>query len=102
MDLERQSLSERQKVLQQEQESLLQSQTLLNQREDHLFSRSQELIRLQKELEDTKFKIEKEHEALNDKKTNLKLLEATLIQQEEVCILKFSFGSKIKLILSSI
>ncbi|KAL1370954.1 protein CROWDED NUCLEI 4 [Arachis duranensis] len=82
--LERQSLSERQKVLQQEQERLLQSQTLLNEREDHIFSRSQELDRLQRELEDTKKEFEKEREALHDEKTNLKLMDATLRQREEV------------------
>ena len=49
-------------------------------------SRSQELNRLQRELEDTKGKIEKEHEALHDEKTTLKLKEATLIQREEVHI----------------
>ncbi|KAJ1399615.1 hypothetical protein SESBI_30165 [Sesbania bispinosa] len=83
MCLERQSLSERQRSLQQEQERLLESQALLNQREDHLFCRSQEQDRLQKELEDTGVKIEKEHEALHDEKTSLKLMEASLKQQEE-------------------
>ncbi|KAL4391096.1 hypothetical protein AHAS_Ahas03G0210900 [Arachis hypogaea] len=61
--LERQSLSERQKILQQEHERLLQSQT---------------------ELEDTKKEFEKEREALHDEKTNLKLMDATLRQREEV------------------
>ncbi|KAJ1376032.1 hypothetical protein SESBI_50365 [Sesbania bispinosa] len=78
-----QSLSERQRSLQQEQERLLESQALLNQREDHLFCRSQEQDRLQKELEDMRVKIEKEHEALHDGKTSLKLMEASLKQQEE-------------------
>ncbi|CAL0330943.1 unnamed protein product [Lupinus luteus] len=81
--LELQSLSERQKGLQQEQERLLQSQALLNQREDLLFSRSQELNRLEKELEDTKVKIEKELDAQHYEKTNLKVTEATLTQKQE-------------------
>ncbi|CAL0314363.1 unnamed protein product [Lupinus luteus] len=84
MILERQSLSERHKFLQQEQERLLQSQALLNQREDQLFGRSQELDCLKKELEDTKEKFVKEHGALVDEKTTLKLMEANLTGREEV------------------
>ncbi|KAG4973127.1 hypothetical protein JHK87_029948 [Glycine soja] len=49
----------------------------------HLFSRSQELDSLQKELEDTKTNTNKEHGALCDEKTNLKLMEATLTIREE-------------------
>ncbi|KAK7294301.1 hypothetical protein RJT34_17188 [Clitoria ternatea] len=70
MNLERQSLCERQKGLQQEQERLLQSQAF------------------QKELEDTKVKIEKEREALHDERTTLKLKEATLMKQEEEAALR--------------
>ncbi|RZB78336.1 Protein CROWDED NUCLEI 4 [Glycine soja] len=45
--------------------------------------RSQELDSLQKELEDTKTNTNKEHGALCDEKTNLKLMEATLTIREE-------------------
>ncbi|KAI4315109.1 hypothetical protein L6164_027955 [Bauhinia variegata] len=83
MILERQSISERQKGLQQEQERLLEAQALLNQREDHILSRSQELIRLQKELDDAKVKIEKEHRALHDEKSKLELMEAILKRRDE-------------------
>ncbi|KAI4327303.1 hypothetical protein L6164_019780 [Bauhinia variegata] len=86
MILERQAISERQKVLQQEQERLLEAQTLLNQREHHILSRSQEVNRLQKELEDAKVKIEKERRALHDEKSNLGLMEATLKRREEALI----------------
>ncbi|KAG4993325.1 hypothetical protein JHK86_030152 [Glycine max] len=44
---------------------------------------SQELDSLQKELEDTKTNTNKEHGALCDEKTNLKLMEATLTIREE-------------------
>lgn len=88
MILERQSLSERLKVLQQEQERSLAAQASLNEREDHIFSRSLELNQLQKELEDIKVKIESEHRALHNEKTKLELMEATLTRREEVHILK--------------
>ncbi|KAF7809963.1 protein CROWDED NUCLEI 4 [Senna tora] len=83
MILERQLLSERHSVLQQEQERSLEAQASLNEREDLIFSRSLELNQLQKELEDTKMKIENEHRAILDEKTKLELIEATLTEREE-------------------
>ncbi|GAV57667.1 hypothetical protein CFOL_v3_01204 [Cephalotus follicularis] len=84
--LERQSLSERQKSLQQEHERLLDGQALLNQREDHIFNRSQELIRLEKEMDVSRANIEKELRSLNDEKSNLELALASLSRREEAVI----------------
>lgn len=84
--LERQSLSERRKVLQQEQESLLDGQALLNQREDYVANKSQELNQLEKMLEVSKENIEKELRALNDEKSKLELTIASLSQREEAVI----------------
>ncbi|XP_057951774.1 protein CROWDED NUCLEI 4 isoform X1 [Malania oleifera] len=86
--LERQSLCERQKVLQQGQERLLDAQALLNQREDYIFDRSQELDRLEKELEALKASVEKEARDLNKEKSNLELKETSLLTREEAVIEK--------------
>ncbi|CAK7324060.1 unnamed protein product [Dovyalis caffra] len=92
--LERQSLSERRKVLQQEQERLLDGQSLLNQREDYVASKSQELNQLEKDLEASKANIEKERRALNDEKSNLELTIASLSQREEAVIEREAVLSK--------
>lgn len=84
--LERQSLCERHKTLQQSQERLLDGQALLNQREDYIFNRSQELTRLEKELEASKSKFEKELKVLSEEKTNLELKEASLSKREEAIV----------------
>ncbi|KAK9135258.1 hypothetical protein Syun_014588 [Stephania yunnanensis] len=81
--LERQSLSERLKRVQQEQEKLLDGQALLNQREEYVLGRSQELSRLGKELEASKLALETEFEFLNEEKTKLEQNMATLIAREE-------------------
>ncbi|KAG6745658.1 hypothetical protein POTOM_050158 [Populus tomentosa] len=81
--LERQSWSERRKVLQQEQERLLDGQSLLNQREEYVASKSQELNQLEKVLEVSKANIEKELRSLNDEKSKLELTAAFLSQREE-------------------
>ncbi|KAL0332373.1 UNVERIFIED_CONTAM: protein CROWDED NUCLEI 4 [Sesamum calycinum] len=60
IQLERQSLSERQKKFCSIQERLLDSQALLNQREEYVFTKTQELKRFEKELEDLKLSIDKE------------------------------------------
>ncbi|XP_004288287.1 PREDICTED: putative nuclear matrix constituent protein 1-like protein [Fragaria vesca subsp. vesca] len=83
ISLERKSLSERQKSLQQEQDRLLDAQALLNQREDIIFGRSQELDRLEKELEDLKLNIGEERKALNDHKFKVELTETSLANREE-------------------
>lgn len=88
--LERQSLVDRQKSLQQLQEKLLDGQALLNQREDYIFNRSQELGGLEKELESSKANIEKEISGLIVKKNNLSLNEASLSAREEAVIKKES------------
>ncbi|XP_058006227.1 protein CROWDED NUCLEI 4-like [Hevea brasiliensis] len=82
--IERQTLSERQKVLHQEHERLLDGQALLNQREDYVASKCQELNRLEKELENSKTRIEKELRDLHDKKSNLELTVASSTQREAV------------------
>ncbi|KAF2295644.1 hypothetical protein GH714_033398 [Hevea brasiliensis] len=98
--LERQTLGERRKVLQQEHERLLDGQALLNQREDYVASKSQELKRLEKELESSKSNIEKELRDLNDKKSNLELTavierEALLNKREqEFLVLKEKLSSE--------
>ncbi|KAM7520361.1 hypothetical protein LguiB_019323 [Lonicera macranthoides] len=84
--LERQSLSERHKTLQQGQERLLDGQALLNQREDYIFNRSEELSQLEKKLDASKLDIENEHKALRVEKTTLELKEASLLAREEAVI----------------
>ncbi|XP_023517391.1 protein CROWDED NUCLEI 4-like [Cucurbita pepo subsp. pepo] len=81
--LERQSLSERQKALQQEHERLLDGQALLNQREEYVLSKTQELSRLEKELEDSRANIEDERRSINNEKSKLQLTEAALSKREE-------------------
>lgn len=70
--------------MQQGQERLLDGQALLNQREDYIFSRSQELNRLEKELEASRSNIENEFRALQEEKSNLELKVASLTAREEV------------------
>lgn len=84
--LERQSLSERHKTLQQGQERLLDGQALQNQREDYIFNRSEELSQIEKKLDAAKLDIENEHKALRVEKTTLELKEASLLAREEVYI----------------
>ncbi|GFY86673.1 little nuclei4 [Actinidia rufa] len=84
--LERQSLYERQKTLQKLQDRLLDGQTLLTKREDYIFSRSQELNRLEKELESSKANTEKDLRALNEERSNLELNVASLSAREEAVI----------------
>ncbi|XP_058005444.1 protein CROWDED NUCLEI 4-like [Hevea brasiliensis] len=84
--IERQTLSERRKVLWQEHERLLDGQALLNQREDYVASKCQELNRLEKELENSKTRIEKELRDLHDKKSNLELTVASSTQREAAVI----------------
>lgn len=84
IQLERQSLSERQKVLQQTEERLLDGQALLNQREEYVFNKTQELKRFEKELDDLKLCIDKERMALNEEKIVLELKSSSLSAREEV------------------
>ncbi|XP_050944759.1 protein CROWDED NUCLEI 4 [Cucumis melo] len=81
--LERQSLSERQKALQQEHERLLDGQALLNQREEYILSKTQELNRCEKELEELRANIENERRAVHDEKSKMQLSEASLSKREE-------------------
>ncbi|XP_023543211.1 protein CROWDED NUCLEI 4-like [Cucurbita pepo subsp. pepo] len=81
--LERQSLSERQKGLQQEHERLLDGQALLNQREEYILSKSRELNRFEKELEESRANIENERRAIHDEKSKLQLTEVSLSKREE-------------------
>lgn len=82
--LERQSLSERKKILQQEHERLLDAQTSLNQREDLIFSKSQELSRLERELEASRASFEEKLAALKEEKYNIELSRLALSKREEV------------------
>ncbi|CAH9111329.1 unnamed protein product [Cuscuta europaea] len=86
MDLERQSLLERKKVLQQSQQSLLDGQALLNQREDHILNGSQELSKFEKELEDAKLNIESDRKALVEERRKLELKAVSLSNREEQAI----------------
>ncbi|KHG05729.1 hypothetical protein F383_31669 [Gossypium arboreum] len=79
----RQSLRERQKIIQQEHERLLDGQASLNQREEYIFSRSQELNQLEKGLEASRVDIERERKALKDEKSKLELTLASLSKREE-------------------
>lgn len=82
--LERQSLCERRKSVQQSQERLLDGQALLNQREDYIFSRTQEISRLEKELQASKLNLEEGCKALKEEKYNLELKAASLDARDEV------------------
>ncbi|XP_058185534.1 protein CROWDED NUCLEI 4-like [Rhododendron vialii] len=81
--LERQSVYERQKTLQESQKRLLEAQALLNQREDYILSRSQELNRLEKEYESSKADIDKQLRTLNEERSYLELTVASLSAKEE-------------------
>eukprot|EP00257_Ricinus_communis_P022105 XP_015581746.1 protein CROWDED NUCLEI 4 [Ricinus communis] len=86
IDLERQTLSERRKLLQQEHERVLDGQALLNQREDYIASKSQELDCLEKELEASKGSVQEELRALNDEKSKLGVTVASLSQREQAVV----------------
>ncbi|KAK8978818.1 hypothetical protein V6N11_048090 [Hibiscus sabdariffa] len=80
---ERQSLSERQKIVQQEHERLLDGQASLNQREEYICSRTRELNQLKEELEASRMDIEKGHKSLKGEKSKLELTSASLSKREE-------------------
>ncbi|XP_047312059.1 protein CROWDED NUCLEI 4-like [Impatiens glandulifera] len=80
---ERQSLSVKQRSLQLSQEGLLYSQNLLNQREDYIFSRTEELNRKEKILEDSKVKIDEELKSFIEEKHMLEINAASLKAREE-------------------
>ncbi|KAL6573080.1 hypothetical protein OROHE_002556 [Orobanche hederae] len=83
IELERQSLSERQKVLQHTHERLLDGQALLNQREEYVLNKTQELKRLEKELEELRLCIDQERTAVNEGKVALELKASSLSAREE-------------------
>ncbi|KAE8693375.1 Adenylate kinase 1 isoform 2 [Hibiscus syriacus] len=91
---ERQLLSERQKIVQQEHERLLDGKASLNQREEYIFSRTQELNQLEKELQASKADIEKERRALKDEKSNFELTLVSLSKREEAIIEQEALLSK--------
>lgn len=76
IQLERQTLSDRQKVMQQTQERLLDAQALLNQREEYVLLKTQEFKRYEKELD--------ERLALGEEKISLELRDSSLSAREEV------------------
>ncbi|VFQ58333.1 unnamed protein product [Cuscuta campestris] len=86
IDLERQSLLERHKALQQTQQSVLDGQALLNQREEHILNRSQDLSKYEKELEDAKSNLENDRKTLNEERHNLELKAASLSNREEEAV----------------
>ncbi|KAJ4963633.1 hypothetical protein NE237_023572 [Protea cynaroides] len=94
INLERQSLCESQRVLQQGQDRLLDGQALLSQREEYIFGRSQELNCREKELESLKENIENKHRALNEEKSSLHLKMTTLLEREEAAIEREALLSK--------
>lgn len=77
-------MAERQKSLQQSQERLLDGQASLNQREDYILSRTQEISRLEKELQVSRVNLEEERKALKNEKYNLDLKAASLDARDEV------------------
>ncbi|KAI3416842.1 uncharacterized protein J3R85_015012 [Psidium guajava] len=81
--LERQSLGERQKILEQGEKRLVDGQALLNQREGYISTRSLELDQLEKELEASKANVGKQRVALNDEKSDLELKAASLVEREQ-------------------
>lgn len=91
--MEREALSERQKTLQHEQEQLLDGKALLNQREEQIFIKTQELYRLEKEIEKSKLNIEEELRALNEEKSDVEHMKAGLSTREEVSSLYFLYPS---------
>ncbi|GER28196.1 nuclear matrix constituent protein 2 [Striga asiatica] len=91
IELERQSLSEKQIVLQHTHEKLLDGQALLNQREEYIFSKTQELKKFEKELGDLKLQIDKERTALSEEKVALELKASSLTAREEVDLLRSIF-----------
>ncbi|KAL8472840.1 hypothetical protein ACS0TY_029892 [Phlomoides rotata] len=86
IQLERQSLSERQIVVQQSQERLLDGQALLNQRDEYIFNKTLELKRFEKELDELKQNIDKERALLNEEKNVLVLKASSLSAREEAVI----------------
>ncbi|ONK74554.1 uncharacterized protein A4U43_C03F7600 [Asparagus officinalis] len=86
LSLQRQSLYDSQRILNQEQEKLLEGQALLNQREDYIYRRSKELSRFEKELNETKGKYEEDCRTLKEKNFNLDLDMAALATREEAVI----------------
>ncbi|KAE8707670.1 Adenylate kinase 1 isoform 2 [Hibiscus syriacus] len=91
---ERQLLSERQKIVQQEHERLLDGQASMNQREEYISSRTQEINQLEKELQSSKVDIEKERRALKDEKSNFELTLVSLSKREEAIIEREALLSK--------
>ena len=79
--------------MQQSQDRLLDGQSLLNQREEYVFNRSQELTRLEKQLEASKLDVENERKVLFEKKQDLDLLQTSLSAREEVCCQSFLINS---------
>lgn len=88
---ERQSLSDRKKLLQQEHERLLDAQTTHNEREDHILSKFQELSRKEKEIEASRVNVDEKFKALNEEKSNLDLTVVSLSKREQVCKISFHF-----------
>lgn len=86
--LERQSLVERQKVMNEAQNKLHDGQALLNQREADILTKSQALRKTEKELEDQKENIAAEWKTLLEEKSNLELAALSLSEREKAVIEK--------------
>lgn len=82
--LERQSLVERQKVMNEAQNKLHDGQAMLNQREADILTKSQALRKTEKELEDQKENIAAEWKTLLEEKSNLELAALSLSEREKV------------------
>lgn len=70
---------------------MLDGQALLNKREEFIFSRSQELNRHEKDLEDEKSNFENDIKSLNEEKRNLEVKLKSLSAREEVSLFLLLF-----------
>ncbi|CAA6653492.1 unnamed protein product [Spirodela intermedia] len=94
ISLERQSLYDSQKIMQEEQEKLLERQACLNQREEHVFGRLEELAQFEKQLEIAKRNLEVEQTLLKEEKSNFALDVRALATREESVIERESLLDK--------
>ncbi|GMH06482.1 hypothetical protein Nepgr_008322 [Nepenthes gracilis] len=92
--LDRQSLSERWKTLNQLEDKLLDGQALLSQRESDVLYKSQELNRLEKDLEALKGNIDTECGALMLERSNLKVDMVSLSEREKAVVKKEALLNK--------
>jgi len=66
---------------------LLEGYKFVNRRETHIMERDEALKQIEKELQDVKMNVEKEHSTLKEKEAEVRTSLAALMTQEEVHIL---------------